>query len=113
MSKAMIDRGLIAVEANSRAAQPIDLLGQQSLESQLDWFLCQLSLATQNRTAIHVQNLTVDMPRPFGAKENDGPADVVGRSDATNRNRIFQSFAKALTGECISAHIRIYPSRCD
>jgi len=86
MSKAVIDGSLVAHEPNPRAAQQIDLFSQQPLDSQFDWFLCHLSLTTQDRTAVHVQNFAVDVSRPFSAKKHDGPADILGRGDAANRD---------------------------
>ena len=86
MSKAVIDGSLVAHEPNTRAAQQIDFFSQQSLDSKFDSFLCHLSLTTQNRTAVYVQNLTVDVPGPFRAKKHDGPADILGCGDSANGN---------------------------
>ena len=38
MSKAVVDRGLIANQTNARAVQQVKLFGEQSFDPELDWF---------------------------------------------------------------------------
>src|SRR5712692_7168776 len=114
MSKAVIDRGLIANQTNARSAQQVNLFGEQSFDAQFDRLLILrhfgFQLTTQNRTVVHVKNFTVDVPRPLGAKENDGPGYVFRRGHAPDGSRILDRFSKARVSEDIRAHVSVDPS---
>src|SRR5713226_445026 len=114
MSKAVIDRGLIANQTNARAAQQAGLFSEKSFDAYFDRFSTLrhfgFQSTAQNGTAVHIENFTVDVPRPVSAKKNDRPANVFRRGHATNGNRVFDRFAKAAIREHIRAHVSVDPS---
>src|SRR6266480_6718097 len=115
VAKAVVYRSLITNQTHACAAQQVNLFSQQSFDAQLDRLSIlrhfSFQLAAQDRTAVHVKDFTVDVPRPLGAKENDRPADVFRRRYATNRNGTFDRLAKTFIRKDIRAHVSVDPSR--
>src|ERR1051325_10122469 len=52
-------------------------------------------LSAEHRAAVYIQNLTIDMARPFGAKKHNRPSDIFRTGNATHRYAFFQRLAKA------------------
>src|SRR5712671_6176374 len=98
VSKAVIDGGLVANHTHARTVQQVNLFRKQSFDAKFDRLSIlrhfSFRLSAQNRPAVHVENFTVDVPRPFGAKENDRPGYIFRSGYATNRNRIFDRLAE-------------------
>src|SRR5581483_3674557 len=67
--------------------------------------------STQNRTTVNVQNLTVDVTRPFSAEKDNGPRYVFWCCHPANGNPFLHGLAIPGYREDISAHIRINPAR--
>lgn len=76
---------IIAIKAIGLLRKNSDIAFTSNISSNLFFTLLNL-LSTQNRTAVDIQNLARDVPRPIGKEKTDRKSNIVGHCHSFERN---------------------------